>query len=45
MQIAETSTRIIDLSKRLEHAAVGGFKFQALGVLFALYGAVTSVFA
>ena len=45
MQITETSTRIIDLSKRLEHAAVGGFKFQALGVLFALYGAVTSVFA
>lgn len=45
MQITETSTKVIDLSKRLEHAAVGGFKFQALGVLFALYGAVTSVFA
>ena len=45
MQITETSTRVINLSKRLEHAAVGGFKFQALGVLFALYGAITSVFA
>ena len=44
-QIDETSTRVTDLSKRLEHAAVGGFKFQALGVLLALYGAFTSVFA
>lgn len=44
-QINETSAKVIDLSKRLEHAAVGGFKFQALGVLFAIYGAVTSVFA
>ena len=45
MKITETSTRVIDLSKRLEHAAVGGFKFQALGVMFTLHGAVTSVFA
>ena len=45
MKITETLTRIIDLSKRLDHAAIGGFKFQALGVLFALYGAATSVFA
>lgn len=44
-QIAETSTRVSDLSKRLEHAAVGGFKFQALVVLLALHGAVTSLFA
>ena len=44
-QIADTSGRVTDLSKRLEHAAVGGFKFQALGVLLAVYGAVTSVFA
>ena len=44
MQITETSVKVTDLSKRLEHAAVGGFKFQTLGVLFALYGAVTSVF-
>lgn len=44
-QITETSAKVTDLSKRLEHAAVGGFKFQALGVLFAVYGAVTSVFA
>ena len=45
MQITETSIKVFDLSKRLEHAAVGGFKFQTLGVLFAIYGAVTSVFA
>ncbi len=44
-QITDTSGRVTDLSKRLEHAAVGGFKFQALGVLLAIYGAVTSVFA
>jgi hypothetical protein len=44
-QIADTSGRVTDLSRRLEHAAVGGFKFQALGVLLAVYGAVTSVFA
>lgn len=34
-----------DLSKQLEHAAVGNFKFQSLGVLLAVYGAITSVFA
>lgn len=44
-QINETSVKVTDLSKRLEHAAVGGFKFQALGVLFAIYGSITSVFA
>lgn len=44
-QINETSATVSDLSRRLEHAAVGGFKFQALGVLLALYGAITSVFA
>ena len=44
-QILGNSSNITDLSKRLEHAAVGGFKFQALGVLLAIYGAVTSVFA
>ena len=43
-KITETSAKVTDLSKRLEHAAVGGFKFQALGVLFAIYGAVTSLF-
>ena len=44
-QIDETAVTVSDLSRRLEHAAVGGFKFQALGVLLALYGAVASVFA
>lgn len=44
-QIGDTANRVTNLSKQLEHAAVGGFKFQALGVLLAIYGAVTSVFA
>lgn len=44
-QIGDTSNKVSDLSKRLEHAAVGGFKFQALGVLLAIYGAITSVYA
>lgn len=44
-QIQENANTVADLSKRLEHTAVGGFKFQALGVLLAVYGAVTSVFA
>ena len=44
-QIAAVSSNMTDLSKRLEHAAVGGFKLQALGVLLAIYGAITSVFA
>ena len=45
MQITETSIKVFDLSKRLEYAAVGGFKFQTLGVMDAVCGAVTSVFA
>jgi hypothetical protein len=44
-QIADTTNKITDISTRLEHAAVGGFKFQILGVLLAIYGALTSVFA
>jgi len=44
-QFAETSERVSGLSKRLAHVAVGGVKSQALGVLLAVYGAVTSVFA
>ncbi|MBK9393638.1 MAG: hypothetical protein IPN40_06990 [Uliginosibacterium sp.] len=44
-QVAQTSGRVTTLSNRLEHAAVGGFKMQAFGVLLAIYGAVTSVFA
>ena len=44
-KVAETSGRVTTLSNRLEHAAVGGFKMQAFGVLLAIYGAVTSVFA
>ena len=45
MQITETSIKVFDLSKRLEHAAAGDFKFQTLGVMDAVCGAVTSVFA
>ena len=44
-QITDNSSKITDLSSRLEHAAVGGFKLQILGVLLASYGALTSVFA
>lgn len=40
-----TSTRIEGLSRTLEEAAVGGTKLQAFGVLLAIYGAITSVFA
>ena len=44
-QSGDTSNKVSDLAKRLEHAAVGGFKFQAFGVILAIYGAFTSVFA
>lgn len=44
-RIEATSSQLSDLTKKVEHAAVGGFKLQAFGVLLALYGAVTSVFA
>jgi hypothetical protein len=44
-QIVDTSRDVARLSSQLEHAAVGGFKSQALGVLLVIYGAVTSVFA
>ena len=44
-QIAKTSTGIADLAERLEHTAVGNFKQLFLGVAFAFWGSVTSVFA
>jgi len=44
-RIAATSDQVTELTKKVEHAAVGGFKLQAFGVLLAVYGAVTSVFA
>jgi hypothetical protein len=44
-QIAHTSRKVTDISRQLEHAAVGGFKFQALGVFLVIYGAFTGVFA
>lgn len=43
--LESTVNRIDDLSKKLEMATVGGFKTQAFGVLLALYGAVTSLYA
>lgn len=44
-RIETTASQVADLTKKVEHAAVGGFKVQAFGVLLAIYGAVTSVFA
>ncbi len=43
--IHATDGKIASLSERVEKATVGGFKLQALGVLLAIYGAVTSVLA
>lgn len=43
--VAANSATLNQLSSRLELAAIGGFKQQAFGVLLAVYGAVTSVFA
>ena len=44
-RISATADLVSDLTKKLEHTAVGGFKLQAFGVLLAIYGAITSVFA
>ena len=44
-RIDSTANQVSELTKKVEHAAVGGFKLQAFGVLLAIYGAVTSVFA
>ena len=44
-RIEDTVYQLSDLTKKVEHVAVGGFKLQAFGVLLAFYGAVTSVFA
>jgi hypothetical protein len=43
--IAAKTTILNQLSSKLELATVGGFKQQSFGVLLAIYGAVTSVFA
>ena len=43
--VATNTATLNQLSSRLELATVGGFKQQAFGVLLAIYGAVTSVFA
>jgi hypothetical protein len=44
-RISVTTDHMAELRRKVEHAAVGGFKVQAFGVLLAVYGAVTSVFA
>jgi hypothetical protein len=44
-RIDSTASQITELGQKVEHAAVGGFKLQGFGVLLAIYGAVTSVFA
>ena len=43
--VTTNAATLNQLSSRLESATVGGFKQQAFGVLLAVYGAVTSVFA
>jgi len=43
--VATNTAALNQLSSRLELATVGGFKQQAFGVLLAVYGAITSVFA
>lgn len=43
--LATNTATLNQLSSRLELATIGGFKQQAFGVLLAVYGAVTSVFA
>ena len=43
--IDSTTRQIAELSQKVEHAAVGGFKLQGFGVMLAIYGAITSVFA
>lgn len=44
-RIDSTINQVSDLNKKVEHATVGGFKLQVLGVLLAIYGAVTSIYA
>lgn len=44
-EIGTASGKVDELSNKLDRAAVGGFKIQAFGVLLAIYGAVTNVFA
>lgn len=43
--LENTNARLGSLTKQLEDATVGGAKLQAFGVLLAVYGAITSVFA
>ncbi|HNC85174.1 MAG TPA: hypothetical protein PK999_19135 [Nitrospira sp.] len=43
--VATNTATLNHLSSKLELVTVGGFKQQAFGVLLAVYGAVTSVFA
>ena len=43
--IETTNVQLTELTQKVQHAAVGGFKLQALGVLLAVYGALTSLFA
>lgn len=43
--VTTNTATLNQLSSRLEFATVGGFKQQAFGVLLAVYGAVTSLFA
>ena len=44
-QISHGADKLVELSTRIENATLGGVKLQAMGVFFAVYGAVVSVFA
>ena len=44
-RIGDAHDRLIQLGKKVEAAAVGGLKLQLFGVLLAVYGAITSVYA
>jgi hypothetical protein len=44
-QISHSSNKLAELTTRIENATVGGVKLQAMGVFFAIYGAIISVFA
>jgi hypothetical protein len=44
-RIGETHRQLNELNEKVERSAVGGIKFQFFGILLAVYGAVTSVFA
>lgn len=45
LRIDSTAVNLNDLAKKVDAAAVGGFKLQVFGGLLAIYGALVSVYA